>query len=46
MYVGVVLTDKTVTEGADMIGVTKQTVQYHLKSLPANCTTKFFIKSA
>lgn len=40
MYGGVVLTDKTVKEVADMIGVTKQTVQYHLKSLPANYTTK------
>ena len=40
MYGGVFLTDKTVKEVADMIGVTKQTVQYHLKSLPENYTTK------
>ena len=40
MYGGVFLTDKTVKEVADMIGVTKQTVQYHLKSLPTNYTTK------
>jgi len=34
------LTDKTVKEVAEMLGVTKQTVQYHLKSLPTNYTTK------
>jgi len=34
------LADKTVKEVAEMLGVTKQTVQYHLKSLPANYTTK------
>ena len=32
--------DKTVKEVAEMLGVTKQTVQYHLKSLPTNYTTK------
>lgn len=40
MHGGVVLTDKTVKEVAEMLGVTKQTVQYHLKSLPTNYTTK------
>ena len=34
------MTDKTVKEVAEMLGVTKQTVQYHLKSLPTNYTTK------
>jgi len=34
------LTDKTVKEVAEMLGVTKQTVQYHLKSLSANYKTK------
>jgi len=34
------LIDKTVKEVAEMLGVTKQTVQYHLKSLPTNYTTK------
>ena len=34
------MADKTVKEVAEMLGVTKQTVQYHLKSLPANYTTK------
>ena len=34
------MADKTVKEVAEMLGVTKQTVQYHLKSLPTNYTTK------
>lgn len=34
------MTDKTVKEVAEILGVTKQTVQYHLKSLPTNYTTK------
>lgn len=34
------MTDKTVKELAEILGVTKQTVQYHLKSLPTNYTTK------
>lgn len=34
------LTDKTVREIADIIGVTKQTVQYHLKNLPKDYIKK------
>ena len=34
------MTDKTVKQVADMLGVTKQTIQYHLKSLPVNYMEK------
>ena len=34
------MTDKTIKELADELHVSKQTIQYHVKSLPTNYTTK------